>query len=412
MTKMIFRGTALALALVAVQATPALAKDKAAAAEKPGEKLGEKITPFLAKAQDANNKKDYTSALAELDKAEPLAATPYEKFVTAQFRAIAGQGLNNQALVKTAAAAAADSGYTGQGVMNMALFSGQLEYQARDYASAIRHLKLAQTLGNTDPNVALYIGDCYLKNKQTSEGLAYFEKIYTDDVAAKRVTSREILDISAQAALDAHMSAETMTWLSRRVALYPAKDTWHDLLAIYRDEHNALSPQAVLDLYRLMGAANAFKSPSEIAEYAEYANDKRGLPGEAKAAIDGGIAAGIIKTLSKGLSDLQASINKRVGEDRASVTALTNRPVSAPNGIVARGNADALFGYKEYAKAIDYYKLARTTGGVDARIINMGLGESYAMSGDKANATAALGAVTGESADIAGFWKLYVNQVK
>jgi hypothetical protein len=45
----------------------------------------------------------------------------------------------------------------------------------------------------------------------------------------------------------------------------------------------------------------------------------------------------------------------------------------------------------------------------DVNVANLHLGMALARSGDKAGATAAFNAVTGQRADIAKYWLLYVN---
>jgi len=407
----LFISAALALtALTAVTTAPASAKDKPAAA--PAEKINEKLIPLLVAAQEANGKKDYATALSKLEGADALAASPYEKFVTSQMRAIAAQGTKNTPLLLKNVEAAADSGYTGVGVSVMAINAGQLEYEAKDYVKAIQHLQQAQQLGNADPQIPLMIGDAYIRSKQTATALTFFEKMYNDDIAAKRTTSLGAMELIAQAALDANMVPDAIKWLSRRAAAYPTVATWHDLLSIYHDRHPQLNAQSQLDLYRLMKATKSFKLSGEINEYAEIALEKRGLPGEAKAAYDYGSAAGVITKMTLSMTENKALATTRATKEHDALPTYEKQSAAAPNGRVARGTADTAFSFDQYAKAIELYKLAASKGGVEPRVTSMGIGESYALLGDKVNAHAALAAVTGESADIAGFWLTWVDQVK
>ena len=400
-----------ALALVLISATtaasPVFAKDKPASAEA----INEKVRPFLVAAQDASAKKDFAGVLVQVDKAEPLAATPYEKFLVGQFRAIAAQSLKDTPNMVRGLDEAVDSGYSSPSSATFALISGQTAYSAGDYAKAIDRFTKAQSFGSTEPSLPSFIADCYFKTKRTPEGLAIVDKSYQADQAAKRITPQDDLARAAQAALDAKLPKDEIIWLSRLVTNYPTATNWHDLLAIYRDGHT-LSPQGILDLYRLMKVTKSFKSPAEIEEYAITALDKRGLPGEAKSAMEDAIAAGDIAKPSPSMTEIKNVATAKSGPDRASLAAAEKQAAVAANGRVAKGTADAYFGYKEYAKAIELYKLALAKGGIEPRLINMGLGESYALSGDKANAITAFNSVTGEAADLASFWVLWANLTK
>lgn len=406
-TKRLCATAALMLIATVPSTSTVFAKDKPAAAET----INDKVRPFLVGAQEASGKKDFAAVLVQVDKAEPLAVTPYEKFLTGQFRAIAAQNLKDTPNLVRGLDEAIDSGYAAPPVATFALIAGQTAYTNGDYAKAIGRFTKAQAAGSTEPSLPSFIADCYFKLKRVPEGLAIVEKSYVDDQAAKRVTPQDELARAAQAALDAKLPKEEITWLSRLVSNYPTPTNWHDLLAIYRDGH-PLSPQGILDLYRLMKVTNSFKSPAEVEEYAITALDKRGLPGEAKAAMEDAIAAGIITKLSTSMTEIKNVSTAKAGPDHATLAASEKQAATAANGRVAKGTADAYFGYKEYAKAVDMYKLAQTKGGIEPRITNMGLGESYALSGNKGEAIQAFSGVTGETTDLASFWTLWLNLAK
>lgn len=408
-TKTVRTALALALFCALTPMTAAVAKDKPAAA--PAETINDKVRPFLAAAQDASSKKDFATVIAQVDKAEPLAVSPYEKFLIGQFRAIAGQALKDNANMNRGLDEAVDSGYSSPSLATFALISGQAAYTDGNYTKAIDRFTKAQAAGSTEASIPSFIADCYFKMKRYPEGLAIVDKTYLDDQAAKRVTPQEDIARAAQAALDAKLPKDEVTWLTRLVANYPTSTNWHDLLAIYRDSH-VLSPQGILDLYRLMKVTKSFKSPGEVEEYAVTALDKRGLPGEARSAMEDGVANGDLTKLTPSMTEIKNVATAKSGPDRASLPASERQAAAAANGRVAKGTADAYFGYKDYAKAIELYKLAQTKGGIEPRLINMGLGESYALSGDKADAITAFNAVTGESSDLASFWVLWLNTSK
>jgi len=70
--------------------------------------------------------------------------------------------------------------------------------------------------------------------------------------------------------------------------------------------------------------------------------------------------------------------------------------------------ADAYYGYGQYADAIELYRAALQKG-ADAGTVNTRLGAALAMAGQRAEAEAAFRAVTGQRAEIASFWLLWLS---
>jgi tetratricopeptide (TPR) repeat protein len=411
LTKTVCSALALALFSVSPAASPVYAKDKAADKPASADVIGDKIRPFLAAAQEASGKKDFAGVLVQVDKAAPLATTPYEKFLVGQFRAIAAQNVKDNANMVRGLDEAVDSGYSSPSIATFALISGQTAYTEGNYAKAIDRFTKAQAAGSTEPSLPIFIADSYFKSNRTAEGLAIAEKSYQANKAANRLTPEDEIARAAQASLNAKSAKDELVWLTRLVESYPTPTNWHDLLVIYRDAH-PLSAQGILDLYRLMKVTKSFKSPSEVEEYAITALDKRGLPGEAKAAMEDAMTAGIITKLSPSMAEIKNVATAKSGPDRSSLPASEKQAASAANGKIAKGTADAYFGYKEYTKASEMYKLAQTKGGVEPRLTSMGLGESYALGGAKDDAIAAFGGVTGEAADLANFWVMWLKLAK
>jgi TolA-binding protein len=75
------------------------------------------------------------------------------------------------------------------------------------------------------------------------------------------------------------------------------------------------------------------------------------------------------------------------------------------------GQGDAYFGYGEYTKAAEMYRLALSKGGVDAATANLRLGASLMRGGDKAAAKAAFEAVQGGTrAPLAQYWLIALGK--
>lgn len=185
------------------------------------------------------------------------------------------------------------------------------------------------------------------------------------------------------------------------VAAYPSPINWRDALLVYREL--APDPTLDLDIRRLARAGQALTGERDYFETAD-AFAQAGLIGEAKAVLDEGLARNMIET-ARIPPPLAARVSARaVAADRAALPGQRARALAAASGASARGAADALFGHGQYAEAADGYRAALQKGGDDANLVNLRLGAALALAGRGPEAEAALRAVTGPRADLAGFW--------
>ena len=395
---------ALATALVASAGGTAWAKDKA---EDSGDKISEAISPSLGAAQTALNKKDYPSVITSLNTAEPLAKSPYEHFLIGTWRAISGQALKDDAMFNTGLDEVVTSGYAKnpQTTAQFALISGQNAYNAKNYDKAIQRFQLAQQLGSAEPNLNSLIAESYISSNRAAQGLAVYDKAYTDDKAAAKPMSQDMMVRARSAATDAKSDADVEKWSVRLVQTYPSRDMWHDLVVIYINGHPKIGYQTAVDAYRLMRATKSFKEAATIEEYAGDLVDKLGLPGEAKAAIDEARTEGAFTTLPAGLSSLYATASGKVASDRNSLR------LTAATAQAARGNGDGWLSYGEYANALNLYGQALAKGAPPASLA-MRIGMAKALSGDKAGAVASFAQVSGEEANVANYWTVWVNRTQ
>jgi tetratricopeptide (TPR) repeat protein len=185
------------------------------------------------------------------------------------------------------------------------------------------------------------------------------------------------------------------------VTRYPSRFNWRDALLAYRDL-SAGDPTLDLDIRRLARASEAMLGERDYMESAEALN-RANLVGEAKAVLDEGVAGGMLDAAKPAVAQLIATVNRRLAADRAGLARLRTQ-AQAGTGAAARAAGDAHYGYGQYAEAAELYRLALQKGGEDANLINARLGPALALAGRRPEAEAALRAVTGPRADLAGFW--------
>ncbi|MGL4543067.1 MAG: hypothetical protein ACRCUI_11210, partial [Polymorphobacter sp.] len=138
----------------------------------------------------------------------------------------------------------------------------------------------------------------------------------------------------------------------------------------------------------------------------------RGLPGEAKMALDDGIAKGMLTPSKPFVKELSAISTPKIAADKASLPGLAKEAAKAANGKLALSTGDAMYGYGQYAEAAAMYKLALSKGGIDADTAQIRLGMVLAKSGDKAGAEAAFKAVAGAGprATLAQYWLIWLSK--
>jgi tetratricopeptide (TPR) repeat protein len=192
--------------------------------------------------------------------------------------------------------------------------------------------------------------------------------------------------------------------LSREwVQAYPSADSWSNAVAIYRNLDRP-DAEATLDLFRLLGAQNAIRTPGEYSLYATAAAAE-GNYTEAQAIIDQGVAAHAIDPGSSDFRDVVAAIKSN---PKATDAGLAEATTLAKESLPLVHIGDRLAAMGEYAKAENAYRLALGKPGADPNLINLHLGMALARQGDKAGSAAALKAVTGPLAEVAQFWLTYL----
>lgn len=417
---------AVALALTAgvsgFALEPALAQKKGKQAEAAGAfspKLSKEFRAAAQPVQKAIEAKDFATARAALPTLATAATQPDDKFYLGQFKLQIGLGTQDKALQKEAINDVLNSGSAGAApeMGKFAFFAGQFAYQDKDYPTAVQRLTQARDAGyapkdaNGQPtrDIDLMLAEAYFRSNQTAQGLAGLEAAINAEKAAGRKAPADWYQRAASVAYQSKMMPEVAKWTRLQIVDYPTPENWRSALVIYGDSQK-LDDQTNLDLMRLMRAANALSGERDYFEYALLA-DKVGLPGEADAVVKEGLAKGSFNKSSKAINEIGTLAASRVPEDRKSLPAAEKSAASAANGKVAASTADAYFGYGDFAKAAELYRLAIQKGGVDANAVNLRLGMALARSGQKDAARQAFSQVAaGPRAELAKFWTLWLDQ--
>ena len=416
-------GAVLALGVTSMATmSPAEAQRKRADAEAEAAtphvpKLGKKIRGPLSEAQTAIAAKDTATATAKLAEADALAASADEKYVIGQLRLQLASANNDTAAQRTAVdAMIASGGIPPADLPKFQFYSGNFAYNANEFPRAIEMLSAAQqggyvhmdSAGQPTQDLNLLLAEAHFKSNQIPQGLAYVERAVEGERAAGRTPPSDWYSRAISAAYGAKLMNEVSKWTRLQVQVDPSAENWRRALVIYRDS-TKLDAATNLDLLRLMRSSKSLASERDYLEYAQETAD-RGLPGETKAVIDEGAAAGVVNKSNRAVADVYSVANTRVAADRASLAASEKQAAAAANGKIAASTGDAYLSYGDDAKAAAMYQLALQKGGVDANVINTRLGIALARSGQKDAARTAFQAVTGPRADLAAYWMLWLDR--
>lgn len=406
--------TALGLALafgatVTLGAQPAMAKEKPA---KPASlNLSKPVREAAAAAQKALETNDTATAATQLATAKAAASTPDDNYVLGSITYDLGRKTNNMALQIQGIDAMLASGKVDAAQQpNFYLAQGQLAYQAKQYAKAETALDQAIRLGVSDPNAFALLVETKNQNGKPAEAVEALEAAIAKQTATGQAVPNEWYgrglsialsakqkDPATQARLGAASSRISQSW----IAAYPTKTNWRDALIIYRDV-NKIDADQELDLMRLMRTAGALKGERDYMDYVLATYLK--FPGEAKAVLEEGSAAGFVNLGAGNAKEVYTIVKGKIAADKASLSK------TASTGKNALSTGDAYLGYADWATAADLYRMALTKGGVDANVVNTRLGMALARAGQKDAAKQAFSQVTGPRAGLAKYWMIYLDK--
>ena len=385
-----------------------------AAAAAPADTLRPEVGRPLQAAQELIRTQRFRDALAKVREAEQVTGrTAYESSVVERMRLAAASGAGD-----AAAAAASFESLDAAGRLaadeRLRLIESiaGLHYRARDYAKAVQWAARYRRDGGTGEAMrTLSIQAQYLGG----DAVGVVRELTVDVQAAERagrVPAQERLELLLSAAALARDDRAIDFALERLIAHHPKPAYWVQALSRLQ-RRPGFSDRYLLDVYRLRLAAGAMRGGDDYVEMAQLAL-QAGLPGEAKAAVDRGVAAGV---LGSG-ADAARQQRLRVLVERSATEAAAARgqreaaAAAAPDGeaLVSLGLDRALAGDAAAGVALIRRGLAKDTlkRPVEAALR---LGQAQVLARD-AKAVATLRSVNGSdgAADVARLWVLLARR--
>lgn len=234
-------------------------------------------------------------------------------------------------------------------------------------------------------------------------------------IAAQRASGQAVPESWHQRALavavDGRLVAPSAMLGRELVMSYPTPANWRDAVLALRvgePERRAGTPAVApadpaldLDIRRLQRAAGGLAGERDYLEFAE-ALTRASMAGEAKAVLDEGVSRGALDASEAVVRQQLTAVTPRAAQERAGLAGLRARAL-AGDAAAAVAAGDAHFGNGQYPQAAELYRAALRGAG-DAGLVNLRLGAALALAGQRADAEAALRAVTGSRAALANYW--------
>ena len=360
----------------------------------------------ISELEAAVKAKDLANIPARLAAAEAVARTKDDRYMVDLLRFRAAVALDDPAAIERAVGPVLASGRMPAG-FDATIYAdlGKLYYGRKQFDQAAAAFERSLGFQPTNTETMAMLAEARNSQGRAADAVALLQKAIAQTRAAGQTPNekwyRRSIGIAAKAKLP-NTPQLTRDWLQA----YPTSTNWRDSLLLYR-QSASLDEAALLDLFRLSRATRSLASEKDFYDYADLAL-LRGFPGEAKAVLEEGFAAKLISRSKPEFASLISSASARSAGDRASLEASAKAALAAPTAKQAVTVGDAYYGYGDYAKAAQLYRAALAKSGADTSLVNLRLGAALALSGDKAGATQAFNAVSGQHSEIARFWLIHL----
>jgi len=297
-------------------------------------------------------------------------------------------------------------------------------YSRSQFERADALLAQMAQLRPTDGTIAADYAQLKARRGQRAEAVTWITRAIELQGAANQAVPESWYLRAAALAYDGQMMPQGVAFTRALVAHYPNATNWRDALLIYRASQSPPPPprsasgerppatprpadaQLDLDIKRLMRASAALAGERDYLEFADQLATADQM-GEAKAVLDEGVSRGMLDASEAAVRQMRTRVTAAATRGRAGLAALRTRAASG-TGAQALAAADTLYGYGDYAEAATLYRAALQKTGGDANLVNTRLGAALALAGRRADAEAALHAVTGPRADLAALWLVWL----
>jgi tetratricopeptide (TPR) repeat protein len=354
----------------------------------------------LQTAIEANN---YAAAAAVLPAAQSAAQSADARYFVAQYQLRLGISTGNSQMQSQAIdAMIASGGAPAADIPQLYANQAALAAGFGDLRKAEAAFTRLAELVPGDPKMFIEFAEIKNDLGKIEESAALMNRAITLHEASGQPAPEGWYKRAVKIAYDAKLPLPSLQLSRALVAAYPSKENWRDAMFIHR-ELAGLDKGGALDLLRLKRASMSLLGERDYLEFVSTFNNE-GLPLEAKAALDEGVARHMIDPAKPSFKEFVVRFSKRAAADKMALSALRAKAVAAPAGVAAMSAGDAFYGAGEYIEAAEFYRAALQKGAVDVNMANTRLGMALALAGRKVEAEAAFHNVAGARSILASLW--------
>jgi hypothetical protein len=369
----------------------------------------------VAQASQLLKDRKYKEALQKIAAADAVPnKTAYERYVIEGTRAaIDLNGGDDRGAIKALEAVLATGILSPQEALIRQQALVQLEYQVKDYPATIAAANRYYQQGGTADEPRLLQAQAFYQQGDFADASKTVRAILQVDTKTGKKPDENLLLALVSSDFQQKDEAGRIDALQRLVALYPKPQYWTDLLAAVARQPGFASDRLALDLGRLKVATGAMRGANDYMEAAQLAL-LAGLPGDAKAFVDKGYAAGALG------KDAQADREKRLAAMAAQQASDDAKTLAQQAGDAAKaakaldweklGEAYASYGQND--KAIVAYGQALQKGGLQhPEDAALHLGIAYLAASESAKAEKTLNDITGSDGTraLAQLWLIHAQ---
>ena len=397
---------------------PAIAKKKDEGPATPALSEAVRAPAFEAQTALGTDPKDLAKARAALDRADAAAKSDYEKHLVQGLRLSllsaenkgAPEAQRIAALAPVLDLLLANPATPKEELALRSYERGSMAFASKQYPSAIRLFTRARELGSTNPDLLLQIAQAKVETGDVKGGVADIEAAIAAEKAAGRKAPEAWYKYALVRLGKAGDQEAADTWTAAWLTEYSTAANWRSAIYTFGFQGPAVVKYSKnrIDLYRLLWATKSLAGQREYIDYADAALTI-GLPNETKSVIDEATSSGVIPAGNVTALDLLG--RAKTGIAGSSPLAVKEKSaLAAPKGDLAQQAGDAFMGTRNYAKAIEMYRLCETKGAPDADRNNLRLGMALVLSGDREGGRAALARVSTEpNKAIARLWSVFAT---
>lgn len=372
-------------------------------------KLNKDVQKALVTAQTAARAEKWAECLAAAQAAELVATKgPYDIFATNDIiRFCSIRAGDNRAAARAFEVLLGSEFLPAEQTPGLLRGLVQLNYNEKNYDKAIEFGGRIVERGEANDDIRLLIAQAYYLKPDYPGTRKFAEQWVTADETAGREPTEMAIRLWLSTCLQLDDEACIFTALGKQAAYHPREETWPNLLVLL---FRGAPETATLDIFRLGNEFDALRRAEEFTEMAQLAIE-RGLPGEAEAVMQKGIAKGLFESGSS------AELGKRL-LNSAKTQAAADKPVLArqekesatgKNGQVDVRIGQAFLSYGQYAEAVTAIERGLAKGSVrNVPDAQLSLGIARLKKGDTAGAKESFAAVkdNGMLEKVAGLWMI------